>query len=104
LAIKEVSTRYRGTKAAVEANEQAQDVYLQKRRIIKPALDEADAQRQLKLIQTYIKLGKLEDAKAALRKLIKDYPRTKAASSANKLLEDVRVLIAEKKKKEAESK
>jgi len=104
IALTALSKKYKGTKAADEARTQAQDIYLkpENRRILKPVIDEAEAEKQMNLIETYIKLKKFEDAKEELRELIKEYPRTKTAVKARKLLEEVRVILIEQAKKNAE--
>jgi len=95
LDLKDVGRRFRGTEAAAQATELAESFYIdpQKKRILIPALKEMESGKQLKLIQTYVKLKKLDEAKESLRELIKEYPRTKSAQEAEKLLLEVRKLI-----------
>ncbi len=104
-ALRAVERRYRNTEAADQAGEHALKLFEDPKtgRAIRAAVKERDAADLLRFAKTYIKLKRYDSAYDNLRKLIKEYRRTKVAGEATKLLEEVRKLrAAAKAKAEAE--
>ena len=100
LAMVRVAGRYRGTEAGTKANQLAKEMMAnpKQKKILQPALDERKSQDMLKFSKSYITLKKYDEAYEELRKLIRDYPKSKAVPEAERLMEHIRLI----KKKQAE--
>jgi tetratricopeptide (TPR) repeat protein len=92
IALRNVAKKNREFEAGTKATQLAEDTINdpKKRRILKPALEERDAAELLKIARNYVSLNKLDEAYDELRKLIKEYPRTRSATEARALMEQIR--------------
>jgi len=100
-ALRSIQKRYKQTPTGDLAGEKADELLgdIKLGRTIRKIIKNRDAAERLKLARAYIQIKKYEVAYQELRKIIREYRTTDSAPEALKLLEQVRKIRAEARRK-----